>query len=144
MFEVKVDVSQALQGLTRIKQGGAALRAPIVEALRVTAQDIRRDAAATIRRRSGGGRQYGRRRASAPGAPPARFTGRLAASLRVRVNARRLAARVIVGAPHAHLLERGTRRMAARPFLGPAEKRHDEKLESRLRIGIERVAARLA
>lgn len=159
-FSFGIDASKALEGLKRIKAGGGKIRAPIVEALRVTANDIARDARASIRKRSGGGRSYprgaGSYRASAPGEPPVQFTGTLLArGIHVKLRARDLVARVLARAPHAHLLESGTKlrivkktgrssgRMEARPFLRPAEKRHGEKLIARLRIGIERAAAQI-
>ena len=57
---------------------------------------------------------------SAPGAPPADASGRLAASVSVRNDPETARSVVVVSAPFAHFLEFGTVRMAARPFLRPA------------------------
>jgi HK97 gp10 family phage protein len=66
------------------------------------------------------GRQYPRRnRASAPGEPPARQTGTLQASIsepKVGREGRFLVGVLFIAAPYAGYLERGTPRMAPRPF----------------------------
>lgn len=63
--------------------------------------------------------------ASSPGNPPHRRTGLLRSSIRAEVvrggfGFGRFYGRVIADVPYASFLERGTRRMAARPFLGRA------------------------
>ena len=63
-----------------------------------------------------GGRVY---TASAPGAPPARFTGNLFRSMQGRASRRGYALVVSAIAPHAALLELGTRRMDPRPAFEP-------------------------
>lgn len=68
------------------------------------------------------GREYrGRRRASAPGEPPARQTGVLQASIgepKVGREGRFLVGRLDITAPYAAYLERGTGRgLAPRPFV---------------------------
>jgi HK97 gp10 family phage protein len=55
---------------------------------------------------------------SSPGNPPARRSGRLMRSIRFRTSGRgqRLFLQIFAGAFYAHLLERGTSKMRARPF----------------------------
>jgi hypothetical protein len=54
---------------------------------------------------------------SAPGSPPMRQTGTLQRSLKKKVFPRALRGRVFLSDRKAHLLEKGTQKMAARPFL---------------------------
>lgn len=63
----------------------------------------------------------GKYRASAPGQPPAIRTGNLFRSIRESFP-RPLTGQIVIGAPYAEYLERGTSRMAARPFVAPAIK----------------------
>lgn len=74
-----------------------------------------------IYRRPGGGSYQ----ASAPGQPPAIRTGELLRSIsqpQVSRSGRFLVGTLTIGADYAGFLERGTGRMAARPFIGPAIK----------------------
>ncbi len=71
------------------------------------------------------GREYrrNRRRSSAPGEAPARQTGRLEESItdpQVRKSGNAIVGEMRVTAPYAGFLERGTSRMAPRPFAHPA------------------------
>jgi hypothetical protein len=72
---------------------------------------------------SGSGTQYRRGgrvyTASAPGAPPARFSGNLFRSMQGRASRRGYALVVSAVAPHAALLELGTGRMDPRPAFEP-------------------------
>jgi hypothetical protein len=70
-------------------------------------------------RGSGTGEVYGRHTASAPGQPPARYTGRLMRTIRGRASRRGYALVVSTVAPHAALLELGTRHMEPRPAWEP-------------------------
>jgi hypothetical protein len=58
--------------------------------------------------------------ASAPGQPPRRRTGALQRSIvgAVRATVARIRVQVSAAAPYARMLQQGTRKMAARPFLG--------------------------
>lgn len=69
-------------------------------------------------RRPGGG-QY---QASAPGEPPAIRSGELLRSIGQPQFPAPNVGQLRIGAPHAALLERGTAKMAARPFIRPAIK----------------------
>jgi hypothetical protein len=55
---------------------------------------------------------------SAPGEPPRKQTGRLQRSIKVRM--KKMKGRVYSRDPKAHLLEFGTKKMAARPWLNVA------------------------
>lgn len=65
------------------------------------------------------GRRYGAHVASAPGEAPAVDTGHLRNSVQVQ-RPETFEALVTVGAEYAAHLEFGTRRMEARPYMGPA------------------------
>lgn len=71
----------------------------------------------------GTGRIYGKHQASAPGEPPAPdkgaagLLGRTQADTQVRREGQDLVGRVVANTDYALALEKGTERMAARPFL---------------------------
>lgn len=69
----------------------------------------------------GTGRTYGKHTASAPGEPPAPDTGQLRnatqADTQVRREGQDLVGRIVANSAQAEALEKGTERMAARPFL---------------------------
>jgi HK97 gp10 family phage protein len=112
----------------------AELRKAVAEA----AEAIRDDAIKSLR---SGGSRTAKGRASAPGEPPARQSGRLQRSIVVELDPSRPSAKVIATADYARALEFGTRRMAARPFLRPALERNRAKT---LRLIREAVAAAIA
>ena len=70
------------------------------------------------------GRQH---RASAPGEPPANRTGKLANSFNYRARPREL--RVGAEAFYAKWLDKGTKKMAARPYFSITNRRNSYKLE---------------
>ena len=74
-----------------------------------------------ILNRPGSGRVYGKHQASAPGEPPAKDTGALSANTNADDQIRRegedLVGRIVANSAQAEALEKGTERMAARPFL---------------------------
>lgn len=94
------------------------IRSAFGKAARVMTRNLKTTASG-----GGGGITYtirGRQHtASAPGSPPARFTGNLLKSMKGRASRRGYALVVSAVAPHAHLLELGTVRAAARPFFAP-------------------------
>lgn len=94
------------------------VRSAFGRAARVFAKNLKNQV-----RGSGSGRSYvigGRKHtASAPGRPPARFTGNLYRSITGRASRRGYALVVSAIAPHAHLLELGTSRMAERLYFDP-------------------------
>lgn len=74
-----------------------------------------------ILNRQGSGRIYGKHQASAPGEPPAKDTGALSANTNADEQIWRegedLVGRIVANSAQAEALEKGTERMAARPFL---------------------------
>lgn len=82
--------------------------------------------------RPGSGRIYGKHQASAPGEPPAPDTGQLRYATQADTQIRRdgddLVARVVANKENALALEKGTEKMAARPFLGLLATDHADDL----------------
>jgi len=74
------------------------------------------------------GRMYGTHQASAPGEPPANWTGELVASGGTRYDRSRLVGEVIFSAPYALALEFGTEKMEPRPYLRPAAMAENQRL----------------
>lgn len=119
--------SSGLRLLAKSLDDSDELRAAVNEGARTVRNIARR----LIRARDKSGREYTRPRgegrqkyrASAPGEPPARFTGHLVEHVRVYPAKKgRAKIRAFVGStsPHAHLLEYGTVKMRARPHMAPA------------------------
>lgn len=83
--------------------------------------------------RPGTGELYGKHRASAPGEPPAPDTGRLRAATQADPDVRRdgddLVGRVVANTEYALPLEKGTERMAARPYLSRLKSEHADDLQ---------------
>lgn len=83
---------------------------------------------ADILSRPGTGELYGRHRASAPGQPPAPDTGRLRAATQadtqVRADGDGVFSRVVANTEYAAALEKGTERIAARPYLDRLKSDH--------------------
>lgn len=84
-------------------------------AIRTGVKAVAKVARGLVRGSGGGGRQYGSHQASAPGEPPAKFSGLLAGSIRTSVRARGQeiigrvldAARDAEGKPYSRFLETG-------------------------------------
>lgn len=76
-----------------------------------------------------GGRTH---QASAPGRPPALDTGNLRANtnadMALRQEGTDLVGSIVSNTAYAEALERGTERMAARPFMGPLARDHRDDL----------------
>lgn len=89
---------------------------------------------ADILNRAGTGRLYGKHRASAPGEPPAPdkgaagLLGATQADEQVRRDGSDLVGRVVANKEYAAALEKGTERMAARPFLSRLKSDHSDDL----------------
>ncbi len=84
-----------------------------------------RNAALQVLGQNGSGRRYGRHVASSPGQPPAPDTGNLRRNWRFmpvavtpngKGNGIRISLKMRSDVPYAMYLEKGTRKMAARPF----------------------------
>lgn len=89
--------------------------------------------------RPGTGELYGKHRASAPGEPPAPDTGRLRAATQADPEVRRdgddLVGRVVANTEYALPLEKGTERMAARPYLSRLRSDHADDLRQAFVVG---------
>lgn len=83
--------------------------------------------------RPGTGAVYGKHRASAPGEPPAPDTGRLRNATQADPDVKRdgqdYVGRVVANTEYAAALEKGTERMAARPFLSRLKSEHADDLQ---------------
>lgn len=77
-------------------------------------------------------------RASAAGEPPAVETGRLQASVRAQVDLDGLGAEVGTALDYGALLEFGTRKIAARPWLFPAFERRRKEIRARIEAAVEK------
>lgn len=84
--------------------------------------------------RPGTGRLYGKHQASAPGEPPAPDTGDLRrktqADQKVEVTADAVTGRIVANTEYALALEKGTERMAARPYLSTLRDEHGDDLRA--------------
>lgn len=113
-----------------------AVRSAMGKAARLMAREAKRAAAS----KSGSGAVYTARgrnyQASAPGQPPVRLTGNLWRSIKGRASRRGYAMVVQTLAPHAHLLELGTRKGAARPLLPPVVEEQAGAVLDLLRVAI--------
>lgn len=87
----------------------------------------------------GSGRVYGRHQASAPGSPPAPDTGQLRAATQADTQIQRdgegLKGRIVANKDYAEALEKGTEKMAARPFLNVLITDHADELKQAFYAG---------
>lgn len=122
MATVKLD----LAAIEKLSAGAAetGLRAALGEGERILKSDLLS--------RPGSGRVYGKHRASAPGEPPAPDTGNLRANTNADTNLRRdgddIVGRIVANAEYAEALEKGTERMAPRPFLSTLRDDHADEM----------------
>lgn len=123
MATVSIDL-QAFDRLTA-KAAENGLRSALGEGEKILKDDVLN--------RPGTGRQYGKHRASAPGEPPAPDTGSLRANTNADPNLREdgddVVGRITSNSAQAEALERGTERIAARPFLGRLSTDHRQDLQ---------------
>lgn len=163
-FTVKVD------GLERISKASDRVKAEVVKELEkglsASAQRVRREAIDSIRKGQKSGRVYTHyflmnkktkglfaaekrdkpHRASAPGEPPASDGGRLISSITAHVNKislSKLESFVVAGrgvVKYARMLEFGTAKMGARPFMSPAYQRSKEWIKERLNKAVRTAA----
>lgn len=138
-FSVQVD------GLDKIEKANDRVKAEIIKEMQrgllASAQKVERVAKDSIRSGSKTGRIYQRRtvthRASAAGEAPATDTGRLINSISSYVNTISTISESFVVAgrgvvKYARMLEFGTAKMAARPFMFPAFERSKAWIQDRL------------
>lgn len=153
-FKVEVDTREARAAARAIASLPQPLTRNLAASLKLAAQDVLTEA----RRLLAGASRRGRPRAgqrhvvSLAGQPPARWTGRLAGSLRARQGRRDGLSQVVdARAPHAHLLELGHRMVinrgaragqavgavAPRPFLTRALQNRADHINRRLAAALE-------
>lgn len=129
-----------VEGLDRLRSTMRAMPDAFEAEMRRVAGEaallVRNDAVKSIMTGARSGRVYRRKsvkhQASAPGEPPKTDTGRLAGSITWDLAPGRVArafVRVALGV--GKMLELGTAKMAARPFLHPAVQRNKAKIEAR-------------
>lgn len=123
MAQVKINLA-ALEGIAEAKAEAGIRRAALQGEARMKA----------ILSQPGSGRVYGKHTASAPGEPPAPDTGQLRAATQADTNVHRegsdLVGRVVANKEYALALEKGTERMAARPFMSLLATDHKDELRT--------------
>jgi hypothetical protein len=122
MAKVTLDMNAVDDLSSRAVEGG--VRAVLGKAERLLKEDILN--------RPGTGRQYGLHRASAPGQPPAPDIGNLRAQTNadptLREEGDETVGQITADAAYAEALEKGTERIAARPFFGLLVSEHSDDL----------------
>lgn len=102
----------------------AAIEAGVFRGIVIGTEMVRTEGNRLMRSSPRSGRVYRRRgvehKASAPGEPPAPDTGRLIQSARTEFKRQLLQGTAIWSTDYAERLEKGTPKMAARPFAMPA------------------------
>ena len=139
-----MEFTVSVEGLDKIAKASEAVQRSVglelQKGLLASAQRVERAAKDSIRQGSKTGRVYTRRtvthRASAPGEAPASDTGRLINSISSYLNRiAGLESFVVAGrgvVKYASMLEFGTIRMAARPFMVPAYEKSRAWIKERL------------
>lgn len=127
MAKVTLDLGAIDKMSDRAAEGG--LRSALGEAETILKRNIlAQNGTGRVYRR--GGRVH---QASAPGRPPALDTGNLRANTNADPNLKHegqdVVGSVVSNTDYAEALERGTERMAARPFMGPLARDHREDLQ---------------
>jgi HK97 gp10 family phage protein len=147
-----MDVSFKIEGLDQLHKASAnmvqAVNKEVTKALFVSAQQVEKEAKLSIASGQKSGRVYQRgsvtHRASAPGEAPASDTGRLINSIASYLNSSKgLESFVVAGrgiVKYAAMLEFGTSKMAARPFLFPALEKSKAFIQERLNKAVRDAA----
>lgn len=128
---VRIDGMEFLQrNLDRLSD---EVKEQIAEAIKDGAESIQKTAQESIKSGAKSGKVYktsrGKHQTAAPGQPPAEYTGKLRKSIKIKYSQRGLVAEVGSKAPHAHILEYGTKRQKKRPFMFPALLKERPKIE---------------
>ena len=133
---IKVDGLQAL--LAQLKDVGRASETATLEVITDLVTDTHAMAIAGIQGGPKSGRIYGSHQASAPGQYPASDTGRLAGGVRmVMPSGASMTGQVGTNVAYGPMLEFGTSKMAARPWLFPSFERAKIGVEKELRARLE-------
>lgn len=138
-----MELTVKVEGLEKLKPATAAVivevKKQIDAGLYASAKQVESDAKRSVLQGKKSGAVYKRRtvqhRASAPGEAPANDTGRLASSIVASLVRGANYAVVTAGkgvAKYATMLEFGTSKMAARPFLFPAAERNRKWINDRM------------
>lgn len=132
MARVTVDLQAFDQMTTAAAEGG--LRSALGKGEAILKGDILNQ--------PGTGRIYGKHQASAPGQPPAPDTGSLRANTNadsdLRQDGEDVVGTISANSAQAAALERGTERIAARPFLGLLATDHADDLQRAFVEGAKR------
>lgn len=146
-FEVKLEGLDRLASKSKIVSQIA--QQEVRKALFASGAMVEKDAKESIAQGKKTGRVYKRgsrtHQASAPGEAPASDTGRLVNSINVRPAEGELAVDVVAGGgivKYARMLEFGTSKMAARPFLFPALEKNKEKIRKRIEASLDKTIER--
>lgn len=142
MVSVKIEIDGLQQLLRQLEQVGAKAEQVMLETITDLVTDTHGFAVSGIQGGPKSGATYARgsvtHTASAPGQYPASDTGRLAASVRMEMpQAGNLTGRVGTAVFYGPMLEFGTSRMAARPWLMPSFERAKIGVERELRARLE-------
>lgn len=149
-----MDFSVKIEGLDRIDRAmkgvPEAINKEVNIALFASAKHVEAEAKKSITNGQKTGRVYKRRtvfhQASAPGEAPASDTGALVErGIASYLNKEGMYSFVVAGrgiVKYAAMLEFGTRKMAARPFLFPALERSKDWIRERLAAAVRRAAAK--
>lgn len=138
-----------IEGLDRIDKATQRVRDAVAKEIAIglfaTAKKIETDAKKGILEGSKSGRLYRRgnvlHRASAPGEAPASDTGRLVNSISGNYEATETSAVVKAGGgivKYARMLEFGTSKMGARPFLFPSLEKNKAWIRNRLNVAVRK------
>ena len=134
MTSINVELTGLSQLLSKLEQVEGASDAIVLETITDLVTDTHAFAIAGIQGGPKAGRTYGAHTASAPGQYPASDTGRLAGSVRMELpQAGNVTGRVGTAVAYGPMLEFGTSRMAARPWLLPSFERAKIGVEKELR-----------
>jgi len=132
MATVKLDLSAVEKMSASAAETG--LRSALGEGERILKSDILN--------RPGTGKIYGSHQASAPGEPPAPDTGNLRANTNadplLREEGEDLVGRIVANSAYAEALEKGTERMAPRPFLSTLRDDHARDMQQAFVKGARR------
>jgi HK97 gp10 family phage protein len=147
-----MDFSFRIEGLDKLSKASdrvvAEVDKEVKKALFASAQYAEKEAKLSIASGQKSGRTYQRgtvtHRASAPGEAPASDTGRLINSISSHLNSvKGLESFVVAGrgiVKYARMLEFGTAKMAARPFMFPAFEKSKEWIQERLNKAVRTAA----
>lgn len=146
-----MEFSVQIEGLDRIGKATERVKQAVAKEIKIglfaSAKHVEREAKESILNGEKTGRIYKRRtvvhRASAPGEAPASDTGRLVNSINAEVVSSGFEATVKAGGgavKYARMLEFGTSKMAARPFMFPALERSKGWIRERLNRAVRKAA----